>query len=120
MRRLFADDPELLVWWTSEVECASAVTRLEHEGVLTRTVAAAALARLEELRAAWQEVEPGESVRRAARRVLRIHALRAADALQLAAALVASEGDPSSLAVVSLDSRLAEAAEREGFAVLSG
>jgi hypothetical protein len=50
-----------------------------------------------------------------ARRVLRVHALRAADALQLAAALLVSEGNPGSLEVVTLDDRLLDAARREGF-----
>jgi predicted nucleic acid-binding protein len=52
-----------------------------------------------------------------ARRLLRVHALSAADALQLAAAIAASEADPASLALVTLDDRLAEAARREGFLV---
>lgn len=52
-----------------------------------------------------------------ARRLLRVHALRAADALQLAAAIAASEADPASLKLVTLDERLAEAARREGFPV---
>jgi hypothetical protein len=53
-----------------------------------------------------------------ASRLLRVHPLRAADALQLAAALAAAKGDPSSLDVVCLDQRLSEAARREGFRVL--
>lgn len=52
-----------------------------------------------------------------ARRLLRVHALRAADALQLAAAIAASEADPASLDLVMLDEQLAEAARREGFPV---
>jgi hypothetical protein len=62
-------------------------------------------------------VLPVEAVRRTARRLLRVHDLRADDALQLAAAVVAAEGDPSSLEIVSLDDRLTEAARREGFIV---
>ncbi len=51
-------------------------------------------------------------------RLLRLHPLRAADALQLAAAIIACEHQPESLPLVTLDQRLAEAARREGFAVL--
>jgi predicted nucleic acid-binding protein len=47
--------------------------------------------------------------------MLRVHPLRAADALQLAAATVAAEHDPSSLELVCLDQRLSEAAGKEGF-----
>ena len=63
-------------------------------------------------------MSPTERVRESARRFLRVHHLRAADALQLGAAFVAAEGVPSSLALVTLDSRLAEAALREGFEVV--
>ena len=47
-----------------------------------------------------------------------MHSLRAVDALQLAAAFLAAEQRPTSLAMVTLDERLATAAQKEGFAVL--
>ncbi len=47
------------------------------------------------------------------------HPLRAADALQLGAAIVAADGDTASLEFVTLDRRLADAALREGFPTLS-
>lgn len=43
---------------------------------------------------------------------------RAADALQLAAALIACDEQPSLPPFVALDHRLADAARREGFRVL--
>jgi predicted nucleic acid-binding protein len=52
-------------------------------------------------------------------RLLRIHSLRAADAIQLAAALEWSGSLPdSSATLVTLDRRLAEAADLEGFTIL--
>jgi len=63
-------------------------------------------------------VQPVQSARRAARRLLRVHPLRVADALQLAAALVGCEGNPATLEIVSLDDRLIDAARREGFPVV--
>ena len=42
-----------------------------------------------------------------------------ADALQLGAAIVAAEGEPASLEFATLDRRLADAAAREGFQILS-
>jgi hypothetical protein len=51
-------------------------------------------------------------------RLLRNHPLRAADALQLAAALIASEETPQTLEFICLDDRLALAARREGFTVI--
>jgi hypothetical protein len=47
-----------------------------------------------------------------------VHALRTADSLQLAAALIATNHDPATLEIVCLDARLATAAQREGFKVL--
>jgi hypothetical protein len=47
-----------------------------------------------------------------------VHPLRAADALQLAAAYAAAEQRPASLDMVTLDERLAIAARNEGFVVL--
>ena len=112
------DDATMLVWWATELECVSAIARLERQGDLASDGTVVALERLETLAGGWHEVQPVESVRRAARRALRVHSLRTADALQLAAATVGSEGQPSSLAVVSLDDRLNDAARREGFAVV--
>jgi hypothetical protein len=47
-----------------------------------------------------------------------MHPLRAADSLQLAAALVAADHDPTTLELVCLDARLATADRREGFRVI--
>ena len=77
-----------------------------------------ALRALELLRSSWSEVAASEAVRDEGVRLLRIHPLRAADALQLAAALVWSEGKPTGLVVVTLDTRLGAAVSREGFTVL--
>jgi predicted nucleic acid-binding protein len=77
--------------------------------------AAAARGRLDRFAATWQEVQPSEVLREHALRFLRVHELRAADALQLAAGVAAAEDRPTTLAFVCLDDRLAAAAEREGF-----
>lgn len=111
------DDPELVVWWAAEIECASAVARRERSGDLDD--ADGALDRLELLRGRWIEIDPSDRVRRTAHRLVRTHPLRAADALQLAAAIEAAEGDPSTLPFVTLDEVLADAARREGFPVVA-
>jgi predicted nucleic acid-binding protein len=111
-------DPDMLAWWGSRVECASAVARLERDALLDRKEAALAFDRLKQLADAWHEIEPSEILRENALRFLRVHPLRAADALQLAAAFVAAERRPSSLEIVTLDGRLADAARREGFELI--
>ena len=68
----------------------------------------------------WHEVDPNDGVREAAIRFLRVHPLRAADSLQLGAAFIAAERRPASLAVITLDERLAAAARKEGFELILG
>ena len=118
VRAAHADDIAMATWWGTEVECASALARLEREGRLDATQMADAVERLDELAAGWAEVQPVQRIRRAALRLLRVHPLRAADALQLAAAVAAAEDHPASLPFVTLDDRLGEAAGREGFRVV--
>jgi predicted nucleic acid-binding protein len=113
---LLNEDRDIVAWWASPVECASAFARLRRSGVLDFHDESHAAARLDELLAQWVEVTASEAVRREAMRLLRMHPLSAADALQLAAAVVARDGwEPA--AVVTLDDRLAAAARLEGFRV---
>jgi predicted nucleic acid-binding protein len=118
LQALAAKDSAMLVWWGSAIECISALARLERDGALSARAMTLALQRLRQLSAGWHEVDPSDEIREAAARFLRVHALRAADALQLAAAFAAAERRPTSLEIVTLDDRLANAARKEGFAVL--
>ena len=111
-------DPVIVTWWGSRVECASALNRLDRERRFVGDGLDRSLDQLGLLSASWLEVEPMEQVRRRAMRLLRVHPLRAADALQLAAALVAAGEDPERLDLVSGDERLSAAARREGFRIL--
>lgn len=117
-RALLDADPAIATWWGSSVECASALHRLDREHGLGGTRMLGPFGQLRKLAAAWREVQPSERLRGRAVRLLGVHSLRAADALQLAAALVVAEEDPGLVDFVSGDARLAEAARREGFAVL--
>ncbi len=118
LQALASRDPDMLVWWGSEVECMSALARLERSAALDAKGMALASDRLKQLARGWHEIEPSEIVRESAVRFLRVHPLRAADALQLAAAFTASEHRPASLQLVTLDERLGEAAAKEGFALV--
>jgi predicted nucleic acid-binding protein len=101
----------------TRLECASAVNRLHREGTMDEANLGQALQDLGLLAASWFEVEPTEAVRSRALRLLRVHPLRAADSLQLAAALVATGENPAAFALVTNDERLREAALKEGFVV---
>jgi uncharacterized protein len=116
-QRILEADPVIVTWWATRVECASALGRLRREGSLDESGFGTALRRLTTYAASWAEVEPSAAVRRTSLRLLRVHPLRAADALQLAAALAAAHGDPSTLAFISSDARLSAAADIEGFPV---
>ena len=113
-------DPSIVTWWGTRVECVSAIARREREDVLDERGANSALNQLAAMAADWAEIAPSARLRQAAERLLRVHPLRAGDALQLAAAIVAGDGDPASMPFVTLDDRLASAARREGFPVVGG
>jgi predicted nucleic acid-binding protein len=115
---ILAEDRHMHVWWATEVECVSALARRERENTIPSTSIEKVLDRLALLREDWNEIAAGSVVRSTAKRLLRVHALRAADALQLAAASVLADGDRGSVTVVSLDDRLRDAARREGFQLL--
>lgn len=111
-------DYDLIVWWATEVECVSALARLERAGSLDGPSMVDAVERLDALARSWQEVQPIARIRQNAIRLLRVHGLRGADALQLGAALAAAEDQPASLRLVTLDDLVAQAAQREGFTVV--
>lgn len=114
----YRQDSEILVWTLTRVELLSAIARRRRAEL--RAVAVLTAARRDLLRAwdQWSEVTAIELTRQLAERLVEAHSLRAADALQLGAALVAAESDPTSFEFVTLDRNLGDAAEREGFSVL--
>lgn len=117
---LLREDRECWIWWASRTECLSGLHRRARAGDLGAEEMAIARRRLALFERASATVLPSESVRARADRLLGLHPLRASDAFQLAAALVAAEENPDTLPFVSLDERLMEAARKEGFAILPG
>jgi uncharacterized protein len=112
-------DPVMLVWALAATEVVSALSRKRREQALDLRRLRAAQRRLKKLETAWNEVVELDAVRHRARELLGTHDVRAADALHLAAALLAREQGAGTLEFVTLDRRLTAAAKREGFAVLS-
>jgi predicted nucleic acid-binding protein len=115
MRNLMSEDADLAVWWGTIVECSSSFARIRREGIITPEIEQNLRNMMTRLAEYWTELAPSEEVRMTARRLLLRHPLRAADSLQLAAALVWAGGQPEDLCFVCLDSRLREAARAEGF-----
>jgi hypothetical protein len=116
---LLEADPVMVVWWGTPVELVSALSRRERDGGLSLEAVGTATNRLRALEGAWHQVMPTDALRTRAQRLLRVHPLRGADSLQLAAALSVVGDDPGSVGFLSLDRRLADAARREGLQVLS-
>lgn len=118
VRAILETDSVIAAWWGSPVECYSAWARLRREGFLTDHGEGQSRRLLSLLAANWTEIEPSREVRDLAGRILLLHPLRAADSLQLAAALVWAGKSPAELSFACLDRRLRDAAHREGFGIL--
>jgi predicted nucleic acid-binding protein len=108
----------IIVWWATRLECVSALCRRERESHLSPEAIHAALARLGALERQWQVVSPSQAILARAERLLKVHSLRAADSLQLAAALLATREEPDNCTFHTADARLALAAGKESFAVI--
>ena len=118
LRKLARADAQFVVWRLTGAEVVSALWRRHRARELAESARRAAEEGLRVLERAWTCVDDLAHADRRARRLLALHELRAADALQLAAALVACDEQPSLLPFVTLDHRLADAARREGFTTL--
>lgn len=118
LESLLKADPEPVVWWASPVECQSALYRRHRESPIPFTALREAETRIAAFFEDVDAVGATLDLRRRAGRLLALHPLRAADALQLAAALMWCAERPSGEDFVCLDERLREAARREGFTVL--
>ena len=113
------EDASVVVWGLARLELASAIERRVREGRLPASMRQLALQRVARITVDAHEVNDLTAVRTRALPILARHALRAADAAQLGAALLVADPDPASLTMVVLDRRLAEAADREGLVVLT-
>jgi predicted nucleic acid-binding protein len=108
----------MVVWWATRSECVSAFIRQTREGSLRIEDERLSRQVLVQLAHAWTEVQPSELLRTTAERLLAVHALRAADAFQLAAALHWCQRQTTNKDLVSFDTRLRDAAYKEGFTIL--
>ena len=118
LNELLMRDTDMVVWWGTWIECSVTVSRLGREGKLDENGQEETRAALDRLSADWLEVELTNELRLLAMLVSKSHPLKAADCLQLAAALRWCEGDTDDRRFVCLDNRLRRVAEDEGFDVL--
>jgi hypothetical protein len=107
----------IAVWWTTPVEIMSGLTRLERMNEISRDQFLAGKQRGQSLAKIWDTVGPSTTVLSRANLLLELYPLRAADALQLAAAIEYFEYSPTGNVFITADQRLADAARGSGFMV---
>ena len=118
LNKLLMEDTGIIVWWGTWVERSVTVSRLRREEILDDNGQDETRATLDRLAANWQEIEPTAELRLLAMLISKAHPLKAADCLQLAAALRWCKGDTEGTNFVCLDNRLRQAARGEGLQVL--
>lgn len=114
---LFRYDADVVLWWATPVECVSALARIPRERKFSPSDVQRAHGLLDLLLRGAFEVQPDDEIRKMAQYFVGKHRLRAADSLQLAAAIFFCEEQPRGFSFVCLDDRLSLAAMLEGFRV---
>jgi hypothetical protein len=115
---LLQRDPEMAFWWGAPLDGWQALLAAQRQGKISAADLQKAKGVLDHLRARAFEVQPTEELRARALRILSVHPLRAAEALELAAALVWCRERTHGAGFVSLHPPLRLAAAMEGFRVL--
>ena len=117
--RWLRQDPGVVVWALTRVELFSALARQRRTDQRDAAVLSAARRDLLQEWERWSEITAVDVVRRHAERLVETHPIKAADALQIGAALVAAQQNTALHEFVTLDEVQATTAEREGFRVLT-
>jgi predicted nucleic acid-binding protein len=105
----------IVVWWATAVEIASALTRLVRMNHLSPDDWVTSRRLAGDLAESWRVVQPSNSLRNRAIQLVARYELKAADALQLSAALEWCEDLPQDRIFLAADQKLREAAVLSGF-----
>jgi predicted nucleic acid-binding protein len=111
------EDKSIIVSWMTYFECFSALSRLEREGLEVNDFDRAAEL-LDQLSSGWTTIRQTDTLAREIKRVLRVHPLKCADAIQLGSALIARNALSDKLEFCCLDAQLNLAARKEGLVVI--
>ncbi len=106
---------EAVIWWVTPVEIASALSRLQRMGQLDPRQWQTAQALASTLLEACTVIQPLDSLRTRATELVKLYDLRAADSLQLAAALEWCGHRPEGHVFLTADQKLRDAALLAGF-----
>ncbi|MGA8762242.1 MAG: hypothetical protein WB562_05055 [Candidatus Sulfotelmatobacter sp.] len=105
----------IVVWWATAVEIASALARLVRMKQLSAGDWTKSRRLAANLAEAWFVIQPSDALKAKATELVHRYDLRAADALQLAAALVWSHDTPQGRTFLTGDQKLQEAVALSGF-----
>ncbi len=106
---------DVVVWWATPVEIASALARLLRMKQLDSGDWAKASDLARRLSSVWSMIQPSDSLRATAIQLVDRYDLRAADSLQLAATLEWCEYAPANRVFLTADQKLRDAALLTGF-----
>ncbi len=106
---------DVVVWWSTPVEIASALARLVRMKQLDSADWTKASKLAKGLADSWSVMQPSHALRAKAEQLVNRLDLRAADSLQLAAALEWCENAPHGHVFLTADQKLREAASHNGF-----
>jgi len=118
-RALLSSDPVIIVWEATHIELLSAIARCRRHSSGLDDLLATVRHDVMERWPTWARVSDWPKVSTRAQRLVNLHPLKSADALQLAAALTVTEDQPHRLPFVTRDRTLAHAAQLEGFPVIT-
>jgi predicted nucleic acid-binding protein len=106
---------DVVVWWATPVEIASALARLVRMSQIDARDCAKARKLAQTLSDSWSVIQPSDALRTKAVQLVERYDLRAADSLQLSAALEWCEDKPQGRAFLAADQKLRDAALLSGF-----
>jgi predicted nucleic acid-binding protein len=106
---------DVVVWWATPVEIASALARLLRIKQLDSRDWSKATHLAKNLSGLWSVIQPSDSLRATSMQLVDRYDLRAADSVQLAAALEWCEYAPEGRVFLTADQKLRDAALLSGF-----
>ena len=106
---------EVVIWWATPVEIASALARLMRMKQLDSSDWVKARKLAKSLADSWSVIQPSDALRAKSVQLVDRYDVRAADAFQLTAALEWCEDATQGRIFLTVDQKLREAALRSGF-----
>jgi predicted nucleic acid-binding protein len=115
---IYRQDPAMAVWCLTPYEIWAAIARRRKEGRLRSPDIRTLRVRLSALARDWTVIRDPDAIGKTAYRILDVHGLGPAQAIQISAALAIVGGSADEIPFVTLDDRVAQAAIAEGLSIM--